>query len=500
MTESVSSAASQFDDIVTVAALFDQVQRARDPELCAALAQKLDTFLVTVAKSRGAIDVAIGERLDALSIGDRAMDLGHCSVGDYAREKLGIAASTAEKMARLARALRERPLLRDAVRSGEVSTRQAEAVLPVARGEAEASWVAQARSETVRALKAAAKRACDDDEPYARLCIDLDPAKRHVVDEALEVAGQALGATAPKWQRLQTLCEEYLSSHAGRELRVAPPDDDFLEDARKWLEQESQRWSFLRQLEPVAVSEPAPDPHASARPIEADLLRLNELRARWDEVFGHLAMLFLSMQAWQLLEFASLDHYAEERLGMCGRAVEQRASLERSLERSCSLREALRERRVSYEQARLIARYADAAEVSAWIARSQNLTCVELGRALQADEEAKMCARGEFACVLPIRVRSLLRQAFEVWKPLLASRSTLQKQILARDGWVCQVPGCSRAAVHVHHIKYRSAGGTDDPENLISICAAHRLRGIHTGRIRVHGTAPHKLIWELGVS
>ena len=35
--------------------------------------------------------------------------------------------------------------------------RQAEAVLPVARGEAEADWVARARKETVRTLQAAVK-------------------------------------------------------------------------------------------------------------------------------------------------------------------------------------------------------------------------------------------------------------------------------------------------------------------------------------------------------
>jgi hypothetical protein len=64
-------------------------------------------------------------------------------------------------MARLARALVERPLLGEAVRCGDLSLRQAEAVLPVACGEAEARWVARARRETVGALKAAAQEASD---------------------------------------------------------------------------------------------------------------------------------------------------------------------------------------------------------------------------------------------------------------------------------------------------------------------------------------------------
>ena len=87
-----------------------------------------------------------------------------------------------------------------------------------------------------------------------------------------------------------------------------------------------------------------------------------------------------------------------------------------------------------------------------------------------------------------------------IWKPLLAQRSTLQKQVLERDGGRCQVPGCSRAALHAHHIVFRSAGGRDVPENLVSLCPAHHLRGVHMGRIRVTGTAPDGLRWELGVS
>ena len=45
----------------------------------------------------------------------------------------------------------------------------------------------------------------------------------------------------------------------------------------------------------------------------------------------------------------------------------------------------------------------------------------------------------------------------------------------------------------------RSGRGSDDPENLISLCAAHHLHGIHGGRMRVTGTAPDKLVWEFGL-
>ncbi|HEX8908020.1 MAG TPA: HNH endonuclease [Anaeromyxobacteraceae bacterium] len=67
----------------------------------------------------------------------------------------------------------------------------------------------------------------------------------------------------------------------------------------------------------------------------------------------------------------------------------------------------------------------------------------------------------------------------------------------SRDRGYCQAPGCSRAAVHAHHLHFRSAGGSDDPANLTSLCAAHHLVGVHRGYLRVTGTAPDRLRWEV---
>jgi hypothetical protein len=69
-----------------------------------------------------------------------------------------------------------------------------------------------------------------------------------------------------------------------------------------------------------------------------------------------------------------------------------------------------------------------------------------------------------------------------------------------RDGGFCQVPGCSRSAGHVHHVVFRSAGGGNEETNLVSLCAAHHLHGVHLGWIRVRGQAPGALSWELGAA
>jgi hypothetical protein len=80
------------------------------------------------------------------------------------------------------------------------------------------------------------------------------------------------------------------------------------------------------------------------------------------------------------------------------------------------------------------------------------------------------------------------------------ARRKLRKadEVKRRDRFRCQVPGCSRAADHRHHLRFRSRGGPDAPWNEIAVCAIHHLRCIHRGYVLVTGTAPDGLAWVLG--
>ena len=248
-----TEAASDLDAIAAQAWALELPPERRRGLLCHEAAVRVDGLLTRFARGRGALDVAIGEGLVALGIGDRALQLGYSGISDYAREQLGIAASTAHKMARLARGLRDRPFLREAVWTGEVTARQAETMLPVARGDNEASWVARARAgETVRELKAAVKAAtgaeAEQDEEWERVSVPLSPEARPVVEKALELAGRILGTTAPKWQRIEAICKEYLGAHcqpddaAGAGVLCGPVDDG-LDLFMQYLEQ--QQWLLL---------------------------------------------------------------------------------------------------------------------------------------------------------------------------------------------------------------------------------------------------------------
>jgi 5-methylcytosine-specific restriction endonuclease McrA len=474
-----------------------------------------------------------------------------------------VAGRTAQAMARLARELRTRPLLREAVRRGEVTARKAQAVLPAARGEAEERWVARARTETVRALEAAVRRGDDElgaeaegagaqagpgtprcpriagavDEHWERLSVALSSEERATVDEAMALAGKILGPTAPAWQRLEAICQEFLAAHPAELSSDEVATDSmlhgriegWLEAAKRALEEDSEQWKWLERIEPVAApAGPGEEGPVEPHRVDTELRQLVSMRDRWDEVMGHLALLLRMLGLWRDMGFASFAHYCTERLGMAARTVEQRVWLERRLYALPGLREAMREGRLSYEKARLVAGCADEGSVEAWIARAEGMTCIALRRAIDSGEEKQLCAQGEIAVRVPDSVSALVSSAFtaarelslsqggcwlsgteclvrisqhfiDTWKAPLAERRTPERRILARDGGRCQVPGCSRAATHAHHLIYRSQGGGDEPENLLGLCAAHHLHGIHAGFIRVEGRAPDRLRWELGL-
>ena len=82
----------------------------------------------------------------------------------------------------------------------------------------------------------------------------------------------------------------------------------------------------------------------------------------------------------------------------------------------------------------------------------------------------------------------------------LDGKIAARHKVFARDGWRCAVPGCtSMQNLHDHHIRFRSAGGSDAPENRVTLCAFHHLRGVHAGLLRCVGRAPDGLRWEMGI-
>ena len=60
--------------------------------------------------------------------------------------------------------------------------------------------------------------------------------------------------------------------------------------------------------------------------------------------------------------------------------------------------------------------------------------------------------------------------------------SSRREAILHRDNYTCQCCGKKNCRLEVHHIKFRRDGGTDDEENLITLCTdCHK--GVHAGTV-----------------
>jgi hypothetical protein len=69
--------------------------------------------------------------------------------------------------------------------------------------------------------------------------------------------------------------------------------------------------------------------------------------------------------------------------------------------------------------------------------------------------------------------------------------------IYARDDQQCQSPVCMRRDKTPHHLVFRAHGGSDDPENVITLCVWCHLFAVHEGRIKARGPASEPR-FELG--
>ena len=80
---------------------------------------------------------------------------------------------------------------------------------------------------------------------------------------------------------------------------------------------------------------------------------------------------------------------------------------------------------------------------------------------------------------------SLINERIKHWgyqKGFNYGYSSRRSAILHRDNYTCQCCGKKNCRLEVHHIKFRSNGGTDDEENLVTLCEdCHK--GVHAGTV-----------------
>ncbi|HEV8200950.1 MAG TPA: HNH endonuclease signature motif containing protein, partial [Candidatus Polarisedimenticolia bacterium] len=365
-------------------------------------------------------------------------------------------------------------------------------------------------------------------------------------------------AGAPDGPRVPAACP--VEGKQGGLDAAQPDGTDLFEAILDAIEPKTPRGADADRLEaslPDAVIEGLND---TPRLIDLRLRRLVALRQNLAWHQGRLLRVMAARRLYRHLGFLSFSRYCQERAGVGARRAWQLIALDRRLVSLPRLAAAYRTGELSWVRASAIAGLATEATEADWIRVARSVTVrrlrAEVGLAmavqggrppgLASDGRVQLSApraagagaetansggqhRVQIRFWAPLEVASLWRQAVAASRMVLlrergaaeagpaewecvelilkafvaawSVRKTAAWQrryrIFERDGWRCRVPGCSsRANLQVHHVVFRSQGGGEDDGNLVTLCAAHHLRGIHQGRLRCHALPDGLLAWE----
>ena len=505
-------------------------------------ARQLDGYLRRLARQEAVCRRVLGRLARTFLAGRYHNRLAFARLGDWTRERLGLSARQVQDLARVAERLESLPAIAAAFAAGDLSWTQTRLLATAATPDSEGEWLALARDRTVRALEALVARPPADPDERHRLRFSLRCPRRLRARwrQAVELARRMAGSELPLAAAAEVIAAEGLSAAPAPvddcPLREPPPEPVDTPAHPGWSAVEVP---IAEDVEKLLQLGPAGDPFM----IDERLRVARRAMQRIDWQMGVLLRTFFDLRLHRAFGFPSASRYVAERLGLSGRKARALVALERGLRRTPALAAAYREGNVSWLRALTLLPVASRDD--AWVARAGEVTLRRLVAEVEwaldrrdaglptappppgatlAPVERQMCARSDDMLDADITfaaapsVVALFRAALDAFRPAGEPRWKACEKLLehvcheweaqpqhhdpvfARDGWRCAVPACtSRANLHDHHIRYRSAGGDNSRANRVTICAWHHLRGIHLGRIRAHGTAPHAITWEIGV-
>jgi hypothetical protein len=254
--------------------------------------------------------------------------------------------------------------------------------------------------------------------------------------------------------------------------------------------------------------------------------KLVKRRRKFDEPLGQALFQIYRYELWWWLKYKSFEDYCRKRLGISESAAMQRVRLERKLRELPPLREALQTGKLTYTKAVQVSRHATKHDVLERIEKAAETTFQKTKQEADEEERAKDRARGVRRIRGPDEAIDVIDEALEdvkaeaakegleiddeeaslrmgaffkeKWeKPIRASqwRRKWEREAMLRHGGLCAVPGCSRAARHLHHIVFRSENGPHVPSNVCALCWAHHRLSIHRGTMTLKGRGGKYLVW-----
>lgn len=384
--------------------------------------ETIDAEIVELCTDLSRRDLSMGKLAERLCALNGWRRLGYASVAQYARERIGVSASTLEHKMTLARRAHEFPVLAAALERGSLGAEAVQRIGRVASPETVEAWVDRAEVRTIKHL--------DEEVRAVRMLARLG------------------GPSDP-----------------------GPPDDRTLEAAF-----EIERMVLRGQLLVDPAEGAAPEAPQISEAESCGGCNANEEGSNRSSAGRGSA--------------SKAPDISQMSAPRGGAAIESSTTL-----RDASVTEAPSDESPVGLDPRLVAALgADArqklAACDSWALR---LTLSEpIYERWIALENAYRRVRETDKSF----VEFMLDSVWEVWGPRF-KRTRAYEHIYVRDRCRCSNPVCSRRTLGPHHLVYRSQGGTDDDENLTTLCPVCHLHGVHEGRIRVSPPASN-MRWVLG--
>lgn len=437
--------------------------------VCQLAPKPLDQLARTIIRKLACQRLVLGRCLVALDRNLMARRLGFSGAVHYATHH-GVHERAARDARRVAAAVEDLPLLREAAEAGTVAWASLREIVRKATVETEARWLDLARSYGPKVIERLVGQTQVGEEPGGPETLDGEPPAVHlhfivdaetselyqrvVRDMSLE-AGRPLGGV----EVLAGLCLDRLGSSARERDRIR---NEARKDAAARHEREA------RVGRPARVTD-APEFSRDMVETEMEPDRAGARPAR----------------ATDAPEFSEEAEQAEDKAKA---ARSERAVLDsvnggggRGTQGTAAGRSDRGEGPVAWGESAGDARLDD--------------------DPAPATPFAALAARVE-ACPSDVGVK-LLRTDKPDWanprlrfSPAARQATPAQRtEMMRRDGYCCSVPGCpNRLWLDLHHVVFYCLGGVTLPHNLVVVCTACH-GNLHRGWLRVTGTAPDGLLW-----
>jgi len=437
-----------------------------------------DAIAVQLRRALDRVALPLALAASAFVVNRGWVPFGYARLEDHSRERFDRSSRWVRDLAVLGGALATMPEIGEALVGSDghhpIGRVAALVVARVASPESVGCWIDLARTVTVRKLKAAARQAREtqscwpppsEDKPEPDNSKEEDNQANRLVrflvpdpvlaafDETLALHRAVSGQEVTVTSLVEALVAEGFAGPSPPDaesvtLRPAP-DETAVEEA---LARATANWADLEGSsdESIAVSaaclrrlEFCSERAGRGSPPELDL-QIRTLLGLEDELERHLGRVLQDLSdrgGWPRLMFRGAGHYAEQRLGLARRTLQNRAMLSRALRRFPRLREAYERGDVGLEAALLVVRMlrsapvVDRASEEAWVERARECTIKRLR------DERRAHARDRFVGPVVPGARPPLSD--EVWHASLRLEPGMQRRRVFRLGLLAVERGCA---------------------------------------------------------